>query len=200
VKLLSAYFDKPALIPTPTDTEVVDPNNPAPDTSTTPEPPVANESGLGPIGEQIAAYHEDGMGFGVLVKLYAMVAASEEACSSGSDTSTTAAADEETPACTPLTAEELVAAFQGGTGMGQLFHEYGKPALLGVGHVRKEVKKQQEEQPTEPPVVGDQTQVTSDPGLVGPQMMNNGNSHNPNSNGKGSGKDKGPKAPKGPKK
>lgn len=63
-------------------------------------------------GDQIAAYHRDGLGFGVLVKLYAM------ATTFGPSV------------------EELVAAFQSGVGMGELFQEYGRPALMGVGHVR----------------------------------------------------------------
>ena len=31
--------------------------------------------------------------------------------------------------------------------MGQLFKEYGKPAMLGVGHVKQELKKQATEEP-----------------------------------------------------
>ncbi len=75
-------------------------------------------------GDDIAAYHEDGMGFGVLVKLYQMAAESQEACLDAEE------------AC-GVTVEELIAAFQSGQGMGQLFKEYGKPSMLGVGHVRK---------------------------------------------------------------
>lgn len=76
-------------------------------------------------GEQIAAYHEDGFGLGVLVKFYAMVKEAAEACQSGED------------GCLDLSVEQLVEAFDSGTGVGQLFNEYGKPALLGVGHVRQ---------------------------------------------------------------
>jgi len=64
-------------------------------------------------GEQIAAYHEQGIGFGVLVKLYAMASALPD-----------------------VTVDDLVAAFQSGTGMGELFQEFGRPSILGVGHVR----------------------------------------------------------------
>jgi len=32
----------------------------------------------------------------------------------------------------------MVAAFRAGTGMGELFQEYGRPAMLGVGHVRED--------------------------------------------------------------
>ncbi len=114
VKMLSEYFDQETGEPDPEAT------------------PVANESGLGPIGEKIAAYHEQGMGFGVLVKIFALVKASEEAC-----------AAEGAPAdCTPLTDDELVTMFKE-EGMGALFKEYGKPALLGVGHVRKDLKAQE---------------------------------------------------------
>lgn len=75
------------------------------------------------IGDEIAPYHKDGLGFGVLVKLYAMSSMLEEMC---------ADADEPCGA----TVEELVEAFQSGVGMGELFEEYGKPSVLGVGHVK----------------------------------------------------------------
>jgi hypothetical protein len=75
-------------------------------------------------GDNIAAYHEEGMGFGVLVKLYQMAAESQEACLDAEE------------AC-GVTVEELIEAFQSGQGLGQLFKECGKPSMLGVGHVRK---------------------------------------------------------------
>ena len=75
-------------------------------------------------GDQIAMYHDDGMGFGVLVKLFAMAMEPQEGC--------------EDPAGCELDIEALVAAFEEG-GMGALFKEFGKPEFLGVGHVRKEV-------------------------------------------------------------
>ncbi|MEE8391686.1 MAG: hypothetical protein V3S14_12950, partial [Anaerolineae bacterium] len=79
-------------------------------------------------GEEIASYHEEGMGFGVLVKLYAMAAESAEACANAGE-----------EPC-GVTVGELVDAFQSGMGMGQLFKEYGKPSMLGVGHVRQQEK------------------------------------------------------------
>jgi hypothetical protein len=81
------------------------------------------EGGLVQPGDDIAAYHDDGLGFGVLVKLYAMAAALEEAC-----------ADAEEPC--GATVDELVAAFQSGMGLGDLMKEYGKPTILGIGHVK----------------------------------------------------------------
>ncbi len=75
-------------------------------------------------GDEIAAYHDEGIGFGVLVKLYTMAAESlEEEC------------DDPEEAC-GVTVEELVEAFQSGVGMGELFKDYGKPSNLGVGHIR----------------------------------------------------------------
>ncbi len=74
-------------------------------------------------GDEIASYHKDGLGFGVLVKLYAMSSMLEEIC---------AGADEPCGA----TVEELAEAFQSGMGMGELFKEYGKPSVLGVGHLK----------------------------------------------------------------
>ena len=83
------------------------------------------DGGVVQPGDEVAAYHEDGLGFGVLVKLYAMAAASQEACD-----------DEESAEPCGVTVEELVEAFQSGTGMGDLFKEYVRPSIRGVGHVR----------------------------------------------------------------
>lgn len=85
------------------------------------------------VAEEVVAYHppgeagegEDSVGYGVLVKLYAIAAESQEAC-----------AGAEEP-CVPVTVEELMAAYKSGVGLGELFKEYGKPAVLGVGHLKK---------------------------------------------------------------
>lgn len=170
VKLLSAYFDQEteetatATEPSEVSESPEASESPSPEASETAEP---SPSGLGPIGEEIATYHEQGMGFGVLVKLYSMAKASEEACQAKAattgETPTTVSAGEGTSTsdvtptpepCTPVTIEELATAFKGGTGMGNLFKQYGKPALLGVGHVRKALKAQAESTP-EPPSASD---------------------------------------------
>ncbi|MBE0410673.1 MAG: hypothetical protein IBX69_13165 [Anaerolineales bacterium] len=70
--------------------------------------------------EKIAEYHQEGIGFGVLVKLFAIAEANDD-----------------------LTVEELIEEFLSGTGIGELFKEYGKPSLLGVGHVRQELKAEE---------------------------------------------------------
>jgi hypothetical protein len=162
VQILSKYFGRyqgttPAVSPTasPSPEATVD-HNATPDpnatptetpTVTPPEVPVSPEQ----LAEEIAMYHEEGLGFGVLVKLYAMAEASKEGCAPQTDPEatpdpnatpegdgTTAAAE---PTCTVVTVADLVTQFQNGTGMGQLFKEYGKPALLGVGQVRKAAKQ-----------------------------------------------------------
>ncbi len=99
------------------------------------------------VGDDIEAYHEDGMGFGVLVMLYSIADQSQAACEAeaaeeGAQTGDTT--DEETveEPC-GVTVEELVELFNSGVGMGQLFQEYGRPALLGIGHVRQEMRDQQ---------------------------------------------------------
>jgi hypothetical protein len=86
---------------------------------------VDEDGGVVQPGDEIAAYHDDGLGFGVLVKLYAMAAASQEDCD-----------DEEPTEPCGVTVEDLVEAFQSGTGMGDLFKEYVRPSIRGVGHVR----------------------------------------------------------------
>ncbi|GAB4478997.1 MAG: hypothetical protein Kow00124_24070 [Anaerolineae bacterium] len=98
------------------------------------------------IGDAIEAYHEEGIGLGVLVKLYAIAEESSLACETAEDGEPVAEpeqpAEGETPAegeeeTCGVTVEELIEQFKGGGGMGQLFQEYGKPALLGVGHIRQ---------------------------------------------------------------
>jgi len=96
-------------------------------------------------GDLIAQYHDDGMGFGVLVKLFAL-AQNSQTC----NTITTETGEEEV--CGPMNVDTLVQEFNSGTGMGQLFKEYGKPKLLGVGHVRQQNKN-------ETTVNGDETEV-----------------------------------------
>ena len=81
--------------------------------------------GILDVGDAIAAYHEDGLGFGVLVKLYAIAAEAQEACEG-----------EGTEGACDVNIEALVSAFQSGTGMGELFQQYGRPSITGVGHVR----------------------------------------------------------------
>lgn len=87
-------------------------------------------------GDEIEALHEDGMGFGVIVKLYAMAAEAQQACE-GVDPD--ADPGEETFDPCEVTVESLVAEFDSGTGMGQLFQKYGRPSILGVGHVIQQV-------------------------------------------------------------
>lgn len=87
-------------------------------------------------GEEITSLHDSGMGFGVIVKLYAMADQANQACQDTNVSGTTA--DGSTDGVNPcdVSLQSLVDSFQSGTGMGQLFKEYGKPAYLGVGHVR----------------------------------------------------------------
>ncbi len=78
-----------------------------------------------PVSDQIAALHDQGIGFGVLVKLFAIAKASGGA----------------------VTVEELLAQVQSGVGMGELFKTYGKPPEVGVGHVRQNLKATNQGQP-----------------------------------------------------
>lgn len=74
-----------------------------------------NEDGsLQDAGDQIGELHDEGVGFGVIVKLYGIADASG------------------------IPVEELIAEYQAGASIGDLFAKYGKPALIGVGHVRKD--------------------------------------------------------------
>ncbi len=222
VQILSAYFGRlsrpmlPTATPTATevstDTPTDDPS--VADTEVPSETPTVTETpteepvaGPEEFAEEIAAYHADGMGFGVLVKFYAMAEAAVQACvdkqpaetaavvSTGDPTETTE------PTCEAVAVQNLVDEFQGGTGMGQLFKEYGKPALLGVGQVKKALKRLPSVTATPAPT-GEVT-VTPAPSQDGSTIQNQTTNQKSN-NGKGQSnkpmKVKTPKPPKGPNK
>jgi hypothetical protein len=191
VQILSAYFGRTTrpMLPTaiPTETPTVDPLATATDVPS--ELPTATPTAtpvMGPeeLAQQIAMYHEQGIGFGVLVKLYAMAEESVQACLDQPVTGETL--DPTQPACEAVTVDQLVGEIQGGAGMGQLFKEFGKPALLGVGQVKKALRNQQEEQlqstpvPTLVPTIG-----SVDPQTLNPKL--NGNSNKGNNNGNNNG-------------
>jgi hypothetical protein len=189
VQILSAYFGRTTrpMMPTPTATETPteDPSAlPTEEPSETPTPtPVP---GPEEFAEQIAMYHDEGIGFGVLVKLYAMAEDAVKACADLQVPGVIA--DPALPACEAVTVEQLVSEFQGGVGMGQLFKTYGKPALLGVGHVKKALQDQPEElSPTSTPEPG----LTSSDEQLKNQKSNNGKG---NGNGNGNGSNKPPKS------
>ena len=205
VALLGAYFGRPTA---PT---FVIATTPVPGgairTSTPGSELGQGETNAELVGEEIAAYHEAGMGFGVLVKLYAMAEASVVGClnHAGIAVTTTPVVGARTtilPVCTPTKVAELVSAFNSGSGMGQLFKEYGKPALLGVGQVRKELAKSTPEPVTNGtlrPTLKDTDQLNNMPNgkptrvpMIKPNHGNgNGNGNgNENGNGKGMGQNK----------
>jgi len=105
--------------------------------------------------QEIDGYHSQGLGYGVLVKLYALSSASG----------------------TPVS--DLVAQFKGGTGMGKLFKTYGgKPATVGVGQVQQKVKKTPNA-PSTPPGLTNKNKP-SNPGLA--NAAKHTHSHNPKFN------------------
>jgi hypothetical protein len=114
---------------------------------------VEDDGSLQNATEEIEALHDSGMGFGVIVKLYAMAQASQEDCAPEDDGDGEPAALEEDPAdpaACGVTVEELVEEFRSGTGIGQLFKEHGKPDYLGVGHVRQELKNGDDDDDEDP--------------------------------------------------
>lgn len=89
------------------------------------------EAGVGmDAAQQIAAFHDDGIGFGVLVKFFSLAQKSMEGC-------TTASPD--TPTC-GVTVQQLVDAFRSGTGIGLIFKQYGRPDFMGVGQAKQSLK------------------------------------------------------------
>lgn len=73
----------------------------------------------------VAALHEDEkLGFGVITKLLAIVAQAQAVCLSDG-------------LFCGLTLDDLIAEYQAGASIGELFAKYGKPEYTGVGQIRK---------------------------------------------------------------
>ncbi len=105
-----------------------------------------NEDGsLEDAGDKVGELHESGVGFGVIVKLFGIASESQEACNEAGETEGEPVAEGDEPASEEpcgVTFDELAQMLEEGTPPGKLFKMFGKPALKGVGHVRKEMKNQ----------------------------------------------------------
>lgn len=84
-------------------------------------------------GDDIGEYHDDGWGFGVLVKLYAISLESYESCLTAAAEGDAAPEEE----CVVVTVEELMAEMEAGASLGDLFKKYGRPSMMGVGHIKQ---------------------------------------------------------------
>jgi hypothetical protein len=144
------------------------------------------------VGDDMMGYLDSGIGFGELVKLYAIVAECQENANgeTGEGETEEAAETEETEegeeveAC-DLTVDFLIGELQSGVGMGELFELYGKPSLLGVGHVRQALRDQGLWSPGDGNLNGDDTgeTETEDDG----EGICNARSHGGNANAHGQG-------------
>jgi hypothetical protein len=99
------------------------------------------EGGVDDVGNDIGEYHDEGIGFGVLVKVYAIFEEAQQACLEAGDTipveegeTDVETESDEVDPC-DVTVELLLEELEN-MGMGQLFQVYGKPAIMGIGHVR----------------------------------------------------------------
>ncbi|MDX1436318.1 MAG: hypothetical protein R3335_05885 [Anaerolineales bacterium] len=137
-------------------------------------------------GDRIAAFHEEGIGFGVIVKLFAIAEESLAACQNleGNDTMECG-----------VTVDELVELWNQDIGLGQLYKLYGKPDLLGVGHVKKQLREDKGKPPWAAPPDLDDGDMPAEEGSPG--NGNNGKKDNPPGNpnkpdkpGKGKNKNK----------
>jgi len=86
-------------------------------------------------GDQVAALHDDGMGYGVIVKLLSMASDAADACLTQEEP-----VDPEAMNPCDVNLQGLVDEFKSGTGLGQLFKEYGRPAFMGIGQVKQELR------------------------------------------------------------
>lgn len=136
VELLANFFSGLFTAPEPEETP---PPEETPEGGETPEPadpteepngdgdtePAAEPTPTPSPQEAVSALHtEEDLGFGVMTKLMQMAVEANESCLNDGEN------------C-DVTLDSLVAEFKGGTGVGELFQKYGKPSMLGVGHVRK---------------------------------------------------------------
>lgn len=97
------------------------------------------------FGAEIAAYHDDGIGFGVLANLTAIVASCE--------------ASEAAEACPTLA--QLVEEFKSGIGLGQLYKMYGKPDKHGVGYLKQQSRCDDPENPGPPGLCKDRSEKSN---------------------------------------
>jgi hypothetical protein len=100
------------------------------------------DGGVGDAGDEIGALHDDGYGFGTLVKVYAIADEAQQACAdqpaeepAGEGEVTEEVGDDEVDPC-DVSVEFLLEELDG-MGMGQIFQVYGKPSIVGIGHVRQ---------------------------------------------------------------
>jgi hypothetical protein len=124
VKLLAQFFsflftpvatDNPAFTDA-TATDVSSTDVTTPELTATPVPLTPEE--------QVAAYHAEDLGFGVLVKLFSIASAAQAQCQlDGTQCD--------------VTVDSLIAQVQSGVGIGQIEKQFGKPEFLGIGQVRK---------------------------------------------------------------
>ncbi len=100
-----------------------------------------NEDGsVADVGDDIGQYHEDGFGFGVIVKVYAIIAELDEACmeeeTEGGEVEEAPEGEEAEDDLCGTTVEDLFNDLANGLSIGDLFATYGKPSIVGIGHVR----------------------------------------------------------------
>lgn len=98
---------------------------------------VDEEGGASDTGDDISELHEDGYGFGVIVKVYAIQEEAQQACAESSSAGEGEVVEEGDGAIDPcdVTVDLLLGELEG-KGVGHLFKVYGKPAIMGIGHVR----------------------------------------------------------------
>ena len=128
VKLLASFFSslfEPPAVEEPSEANGDGTEPPAPPE----EPSEGNETEPVPVvvpEEVIAGLHEEQeLGFGEITKLLQILAEAKDDCVFNDVN------------C-DVTLDGLIDEYKAGAGMGELFQKYGKPELLGVGHVRKE--------------------------------------------------------------
>ena len=125
VRWIADFFKDLFLVETPQEPVETTTPETTPETDETPVPTeeVPTPQPTLSVEEQIAAYHEDELGFGVLVKLLSIAEAAKAECAA-------------TSVNCDVTIDTLVEQFKAGVGIGDLEALYGKPDVSGVGQVK----------------------------------------------------------------
>ncbi len=132
LKYFSEYYGLKTVLdcddPTTEDIEVCPPPEPLDCEGVDVDDPICTFAGT------IGAFHDSGIGFGVLANLM-MISTESQDCEEPLEPEVGAE-----PVCNPITFEKLMALYAGGMSLGEIYEIYGRPASSGVGGLKNATK------------------------------------------------------------